>query len=190
MNLNEVAKRAREFRAKRGHWGTHAEVLCNEVDKLQTSLNTAHELLVPATRYYMGRMTIGTTAHAHALATNWHEIPENVRKVIRTDLEDAFRRDDVMRADPACSAIYYPLGADIDRAAWEQVRKAWSSSVDTPAAGHADDLRRTLELLLQATEHLLNNYGLDGPGHEAYRDSVTKGKEWVNQLKNLEELTK
>ena len=85
------------------------------------------DLLIPATRYYMGRMTIATSMHAHRLADNWQDIPQNVRNVIRTDLEDAFRRDDSMRADPVCSPSYYPLGADIDREAWEQVRKAWLS---------------------------------------------------------------
>ena len=83
------------------------------------------ELLIPATRYYIGRMTIHTTVHAQALARGWSSIPQNVRNVIRTDLEDAFRRDDAMRADPVCSPSYYPLGGDVDREAWEEVRKAW-----------------------------------------------------------------
>lgn len=86
---------------------------------------SAAELLIPATRYYIGRMTIHTTVHAQALARGWRSIPQNVRNVIRTDLEDAFRRDDAMRADPVCSASYYPLGGDVDREAWEEVRKAW-----------------------------------------------------------------
>jgi hypothetical protein len=85
------------------------------------------DLLIPATRYYIGRQTIATTAHAQALAEKWNEINPNVRNVIRTDLEDAFRRDDLMRADPVCSPSYYPLGADVDREAWERVRKAWLS---------------------------------------------------------------
>ncbi len=88
-----------------------------------------NDLLVPATRYYMGRMTIGATMHARTLAEKWQEIPQNVRNVIRTDLEDAFRRDDAMRADPVCSPHYYPLGGDIDREAWEEVRKAWLAEI-------------------------------------------------------------
>lgn len=83
------------------------------------------DLLVPATRYYMGRRTIGVTAHCEALAAAWLELPKGVKDTIRRDLEDAFRRDDAMRADPVCSTSYYPLGADIDRRAWEFVRSAW-----------------------------------------------------------------
>lgn len=90
------------------------------------------DLLIPATRYYMGRQTIATTAHAQALAEKWHLIKPSIRNVIRTDLEEAFRRDDAMRADPACSPSYYPLGGDMDREAWEQVRKAWLSDPTTP----------------------------------------------------------
>lgn len=39
---NDVARRAREFREKRGHWGTHAEALCAEVERL----HSAHDDLV------------------------------------------------------------------------------------------------------------------------------------------------
>jgi hypothetical protein len=31
-----IARRAKEFRQKRGHWGTHAEALCAEVERLHT----------------------------------------------------------------------------------------------------------------------------------------------------------
>jgi len=35
---NPVAERARAYRNERGHWGSHAEALCNEVDRLQALL--------------------------------------------------------------------------------------------------------------------------------------------------------
>lgn len=107
------------------HWEVSG-MLSGDSSAPETSPHlSAAELLIPATRYYMGRMTIHTTVHAQALARNWRSIPQNVRNVIRTDLEDAFRRDDAMRADPVCSPSYYPLGGDVDREAWEEVRKAW-----------------------------------------------------------------
>lgn len=83
------------------------------------------DLLVPATRYYMGRQTIAVTAHCEALAAAWPVLPKQIKDTIRRDLEDAFRNDDRMRADPVCSPSYYPLGADMDRRAWELVRSAW-----------------------------------------------------------------
>lgn len=86
------------------------------------------DLIVPATRYYMGRQTIGVTAHCRALANMWHALSPGTRDTLRRDIEEAFRRDDAMRADPVCSPSYYPLGADIDREAWELVRQAWLAS--------------------------------------------------------------
>ena len=92
-----------------------------------------HELLIPATRYYMGRMTIAATTHARALATHWSALPQHIRAVIRRDLEEAFHSGDALRADPAAGAHRYPLGSDLDRAAWEAVRQAWTSHDDVSA---------------------------------------------------------
>lgn len=85
------------------------------------------DLIIPATRYYMGRRTIGVTAHCYALARAWPDLSRNVQDIIRRDLEEEFRRDDAMRADEKCSRSYYPLGDDCDREAWEMVRAAWGA---------------------------------------------------------------
>ena len=84
-----------------------------------------NELLVPATRYYIGRMTIAAVTHARALAAQWQEIPQNVRNSLRAELEDAFRYDDELRTNTKHADGCYYLGTDIEREAWEDVRKAW-----------------------------------------------------------------
>lgn len=82
-----------------------------------------HSLLIAATRYYMGRMTIQASYFARCeLATAWPRIPAETQAIIRRDLEEAFRDDDAARAE---GRTYKPLGADCDRAAWEHVRRAW-----------------------------------------------------------------
>jgi hypothetical protein len=84
-----------------------------------------HMLIIAATRYFTGRMTIATCAFADELAKAWSEIPEETRNIIKRDLEDKFRRDDEARArGDQCK----PLGMDCDRAAWEKVRAMWSNA--------------------------------------------------------------
>ncbi len=85
------------------------------------------ELFVAAFRYYLGRRTIAVTFFARALAKAWSEIEEGTREIIVRELEEAFKRDDEMRADPICSKSYYPLGHDCDREAWEEVRKCYAT---------------------------------------------------------------
>lgn len=80
------------------------------------------ELLVAATRYYMGRMTASNIGFAADLASAWPLIPDPIRKIIKHDLQTEFRRDDEARAE---GKQWKPLGADCDREAWERVRKAW-----------------------------------------------------------------
>jgi len=43
-SLNGVARRAKEFRDKRGHWGTHAEALWAEVERLHTENQSLRNL--------------------------------------------------------------------------------------------------------------------------------------------------
>lgn len=101
-------------RTARRDAGTFGELAVHALDR--------NDLLIPATRYYMGRRTIATCAHAQALAQHWDSLPWDVRQIIRRDLEDEFRRDTAARlrgdADP-------PLGDHCDRQAWEKVREAW-----------------------------------------------------------------
>lgn len=101
------------------------------------------DLIVPATRYYMGRQSIAVTAHCQALSAAWPELSRGTQETIRRDLEEAFRRDDAMRADEKCSPSYYPLGCDIDREAWDLVRAAWRSPADVRAQQMADFANET-----------------------------------------------
>ena len=83
----------------------------------------AHSLIIGATRYYTGRMTIHAGCFAqYELTKAWPLLPQGTRSIIRRDLEDEFRRDDEARAR---GDEYLPLGHDCDRAAWGCVRAAW-----------------------------------------------------------------
>lgn len=81
-----------------------------------------HTLLIAATRYFTGRMTISTVGFADELAKAWPDIPEKTRNIIQRDLQKEFEMDDLAREN---NDSYLPLGMDCDRAAWEKVRKAW-----------------------------------------------------------------
>ena len=92
-------------------------------DLAAIALFDVHSLIIGATRYYTGRMTIHAGMFAqYELARAWPLLLPNTKAVIRRDLEDDFRRDDEARAR---GEKYPPLGADCDRAAWEAVRRAW-----------------------------------------------------------------
>jgi hypothetical protein len=92
----------------------------------------AHDMLISATRYYIGRMTIQACHWAECLAKAWPEIPEGTRGVIRRDIEEAFRDDDAARER---GDQYRPLGHDCDRSAWDKVRKAWQTMDATRIPG-------------------------------------------------------
>ena len=79
--------------------------------------------VIVAFRYFVGRMTISACAFASDLAHAWDSLPAGTQSIIQRELEDKFRRDDEARAsyDP-----YLPLGMDMDREAWELVRKAYT----------------------------------------------------------------
>ena len=79
--------------------------------------------VIIAFRYFVGRMTIAVCAFASDLARAWDSLPAGTQSIIQRELEDKFRRDDEARAsyDP-----YLPLGMDMDREAWELVRKAYT----------------------------------------------------------------
>ncbi len=81
-----------------------------------------HALLIAATRYFTGRMTIATCGFAQALATAWPEIPEETRNIIKRDLEVEFERDDAARKRGDQRTA---LGMDCDRQSWERVRAMW-----------------------------------------------------------------
>jgi hypothetical protein len=80
-----------------------------------------------AFRYYLGRMTISANCFARDLARAWPELEHGTRDMIARELELEFDRDDAARARGE-SGMYLPLGADCDRAAWEEVRELYRST--------------------------------------------------------------
>ena len=79
--------------------------------------------VIVAFRYFVGRMTIAACAFASDLARAWDSLPAGTRSIIQSQLEDEFRRDDAARAN---QSPHLPLGMDMDREAWELVRKAYT----------------------------------------------------------------
>jgi len=84
------------------------------------------ELLLGATRYYMGRRSYAVGSFCQNLANAWDELSPSLQKLIARDLEDEFRRDDEAREN---KSEYRPLGDNCDRQSWELVRSKY-----TPAA--------------------------------------------------------
>lgn len=92
---------------------------------LKTKFPTMSESdwVIVAFRYYLGRMTIGACCFAKELALAWDSLPQGTQNVIKRELDTEFEWDDKSRAD---GANHHPLGMDMDRKAWELVRKAYS----------------------------------------------------------------
>ena len=87
-----------------------------------------HSLMpVCAVRYCLGRRTYITGECADWLCDVWPLLPENVKTVIRRDIEEEFARDD---AERAAGSEHKPLGDDCDRASWERVRALWEERND------------------------------------------------------------
>lgn len=85
----------------------------------------SHSLVIAATRYYIGRMTIAACFHAGELAKAWESLPESIKNVIIRDLEIVFKDDDESRLKK--DNKWHPLGMDMDREAWEKVRKCYEN---------------------------------------------------------------
>ena len=81
-----------------------------------------HLMVIAAVRYCIGRMTYIVSDCADWVIANWKDWPKHTKEIIRRDLEDAFKRDDVARAE---QSGYKPLGCDCDRQQWERVRSLW-----------------------------------------------------------------
>jgi hypothetical protein len=79
-------------------------------------------MAIAAVRYCLGRMTYITSDCAEWLCEQWPNIKSSARAVIQRDIEEAFTRDDEVRAR---DVAYKPLGWDCDRAEWEKVRALW-----------------------------------------------------------------
>ena len=79
--------------------------------------------VIVAFRYYLGRMTIGACCFARELAFAWDSLGSGTQNVIKSELDSTFQRDDESRAE---CRFCHPLGMDMDRQAWELVRKAYT----------------------------------------------------------------
>lgn len=84
----------------------------------------AEALLIPATRYFMGRCTIAAACHARGLAEQWKILPVHIRSILRQDIAEELARDDAARVR---GESVLPLGQNCDRDLWDLVRRAWLS---------------------------------------------------------------
>lgn len=80
-------------------------------------------MAVCAFRYACGSRTYIVGVCADWIIDQWAAFPDNVRTLIKRDLEREFERDDEARAR---GDDYKPLGMDFDRKEWERVRALWS----------------------------------------------------------------
>lgn len=82
-------------------------------------------MVLAATRYCLGRQSYIVGDCADWLIEQWPNISENMRDLLRRDIEAEFRRDDEARND---GREYKPLGMDMDRKEWERVRELWETT--------------------------------------------------------------
>lgn len=97
-------------------------------------------LVIDAVRYCIGRQSyqvatttewLARTGKARpfgASSANWSKLPLQARSVIESDLEEAFESDARVR-------LYHhpedtPLGSDMDRERWKNVRRLWREVPD------------------------------------------------------------
>ena len=133
-----------------------------------------HTLLIGATRYYTGRMTITACCFAeYELAKAWPRIPANTRAIIARDLEEEFRRDDEARIE---GTPYLPLGMDCDRRAWDAVRLAYAG--DAPPMPEREplpavNLARRLRALAAQMDELAGDLMALDEGYWAYGQDLS-----------------
>lgn len=75
-------------------------------------------------RYYLGSMTINTHSYCDLLMRNWEIIPSRAKAVIKRDLCEAIKRDDL---DIENQRQYKTLGNDFDSDIWREVWKVASA---------------------------------------------------------------
>lgn len=143
-----------------------------------------HMLLIAATRYFIGRMTIATCSFAQdELAKAWHHIPQKTRAIIRRDLEEAFRDDDLER-EQGVSRPRRTLGWDCDRKAWESVRAAWQTDPVQPASAPVIEDAPSISPLsiadrLDALSEQMLNIGAEMAYFGGFEEMAKHGKELV-----------
>ncbi len=116
------------------------------MSNLATALNLAQlfdvdDLIISTARYYTGRTTALASTFAMQLAHAWPQLSGVVQAQIKRDLERAFQQDDYARGLRLCeggpvtssqldiASAPLPLGHDMDRQAWEAVRRAWGAGL-------------------------------------------------------------
>jgi hypothetical protein len=90
--------------------------------KTLTDLFSVPDLIHSTFRYCLGRQTAYSITFAQKLAEAWPLLPPTIANRIRWELDKAFADDDLARD---LDWTDRPLGQDMDRAAWELVRKAY-----------------------------------------------------------------
>ena len=79
-------------------------------------------MVIAAVRYCLGRQTYIVGDCVEWLVSIWPSLPEFTQGLIKRDIEEAFKNDDEDREQ---GREYKALGADMDRAEWEKVRRLW-----------------------------------------------------------------
>jgi hypothetical protein len=75
----------------------------------------------------VGRQSYAVSDFCKMLIEQWATIPESCQGLIKRDLEDYFHFDNNDRRN---GSHIWTLGADCDRAEWEQVRKLWEGNAN------------------------------------------------------------
>ncbi len=102
--------------------------MATKESNLHTSTLPPSWMIISAERYALGRMTYIVSVTADWLVEHWREIDLCTRIVIKTDVEEAFKRDDADRDEFRRGENKYhvfALGHDCDRASWQRVRNLW-----------------------------------------------------------------
>ncbi len=81
-------------------------------------------MVIAAVRYCLGRQTYIVGCCADWLIRHWLEFNEDTRRLVQREIEEEFQRDNSSRTNGA-GKYTHPLGSDMDRAQWSQVRALW-----------------------------------------------------------------
>lgn len=90
----------------------------------QLSIDDLEMLWIGSFRYYLGRMTISVHSYCDSLVRNWENVPNRAKEVIKRDLAEEIKRDDMQRAN-GCE--FKALGHDCDSQKWREVMR-WIES--------------------------------------------------------------
>jgi hypothetical protein len=78
-------------------------------------------MITSAIRYCLGRRTYIVSDCCDWIVANWNDWPDNVKAIIRRDIEEAFTRDRLWQGESL-------LGDDRDKRAWEKVKALWGNN--------------------------------------------------------------